>query len=54
MDPATAGQVNPYAMQAEMGLPGMVGYIGYLVVIIFGVLKSEDGPNQYGEEPVRF
>ncbi len=29
-----------------------IGWIGYLVVIGFGVMKSQSGPNRYGEEPV--
>lgn len=47
----TGERINPYAVQAEMGLLGLVGWIGYIVVIGFGVLKSQDGPNQYGEAP---
>lgn len=31
-----------------------ISWIGYIVVIGFGVLKSQEGPNRYGEEPVRF
>lgn len=30
-----------------------IAYIGYLAVIVFGVLKSQQGPNRYGEEPQR-
>jgi uncharacterized membrane protein YhaH (DUF805 family) len=41
-------------MQTQMGAYGLVGWIGYIVVIIFGVMRSTDGPNQYGDEPVRF
>jgi hypothetical protein len=26
----------------------------HLIVVVFGVLKSTDGPNRYGAEPVRF
>lgn len=39
--------------QGEMLAYSVVGYIGYLVVIVFGVMKSQ-GPNQYGEESVSF
>ncbi|MHA7818343.1 MAG: DUF805 domain-containing protein [Erythrobacter sp.] len=49
-----ANQSNAYAMQLEVAPWSVVGYIGYLVVIIFGVLKSQDGPNKYGDEPVRY
>lgn len=45
---------DPFAMQAEMGALGLVGWIGYIVVIGFGVLPSKDGPNKYGDEPVSY
>ena len=45
---------DPFAMQAEMGTLGLVGWIGYIVVIGFGVLPSKDGPNKYGDEPVSY
>lgn len=32
----------------------LIGMIAPIVVIIFGVMKSTDGPNRYGEAPVRF
>ncbi|MEM7778928.1 MAG: DUF805 domain-containing protein [Pseudomonadota bacterium] len=53
-DGASGGGPDPFALQAEMGCLGLVGWIGYIVVIGFGVLKSQEGPNQYGEGPVRF
>jgi uncharacterized membrane protein YhaH (DUF805 family) len=49
-----ANQHNAFALQAEAAPYSAIGYIGYLVVIGFGVLKSQDGPNRYGEAPVRF
>ena len=49
---ASAGAADPMAMQAEMGLYGLVGWIGYLVVVGFGVVPSQAGANKYGEEPV--
>ncbi|MDE1466736.1 DUF805 domain-containing protein [Aurantiacibacter sp. D1-12] len=41
-------------IQREMMIQGggFVGYIGYLFVIVMGVLKSDEGPNQYGDAPV--
>lgn len=53
-DAATTGASDPMALQAEMGGFGMIGWIGYIVVIIFGAWKSVEGPNKYGEAPVRF
>lgn len=45
-DPAQLQQ-----MQADLMLQsgGWVGYIGYLVVIVFGVWSSDPGPNKYGD-----
>ena len=48
------GGSNPIAMQAEMGVMGLVGWIAPIVGIIFGAWPSTDGPNKYGTEPVRF
>lgn len=44
---ALAGRSQLYAYSA-------FGWIGYIVVIVFGVMKSDEGPNVYGAEPVRF
>ena len=58
MDPAN--MADPARMQAMMAgqsrfsLYGLVGWIGPIAVIVFGVLDSTDGPNRYGEAPVRF
>lgn len=49
-----ANQSNAYTAQLEVAPLSAVGYIGYLVVIIFGVLKSQDGPNRYGDAPVSY
>ena len=43
--------MNAYAAQAQMDALGLVGYIGYAVIIGFGVLKSQDGANRYGPNP---
>lgn len=52
---ALSGEVAQIAaIQAEAAPYGAIGWIGYLVVIGFGILKSTDGPNKYGVEPVRF
>lgn len=49
-----ANQTNAYAMQLEVAPWSAVGYLGYVVVIIFGALKSQEGPNQYGDKPVSY
>ncbi|GMN01463.1 DUF805 domain-containing protein [Erythrobacter sp. MTPC3] len=45
-------RVNPIAIQAQVAPLSFVGWLGYLVVIAFGVLKSQPGPNKYGGVPV--
>lgn len=51
MDPANAGETM--TLQQEVAPYSAVAWIGYLVVIGFGVLKSQAGSNAYGAEPVR-
>ncbi len=49
--------LNPGTMlqqQKDMAAKGLVRWVGPIIVIIFGVMKSTDGPNAYGEKPVRF
>ena len=38
-------------MQRTMQAYSAVGWLGYLVVIVFGVLQGTHGPNKYGAEP---
>ena len=47
-DPAQMQQ-----MQAELTFtwPNIAGWIAFLLVIGFGVMKSQDGANRYGEQP---
>jgi len=40
--------------QSQMAPYGLIGLIGYIAVLIFGIMKSTDGPNRYGEAPVEF
>jgi len=40
--------------QSEVGAYGLIGWIAPIVIIAFGVMKSTDGPNRFGEAPVRF
>ena len=47
-------RTNPMVAQIEAAPLSLIGWIGYLVVIGFGVLKSQEGPNRYGDAPVRF
>ena len=49
-DPATSA--SPYAIQAEIAPWSSLGWLAYVIVIGFGVLKSQSGPNRYGGEPV--
>ena len=43
-----------FAAQQDVSLASLIGYVGYAVVIGFGILKSQDGPNKYGNAPVQF
>jgi uncharacterized membrane protein YhaH (DUF805 family) len=60
MQDAMAAAGDPVRMQSvmeqqtEFARYGAIGWIGPLVVIGFGILRSTDGPNRYGAEPVRF
>lgn len=38
----------------QFGLGSLLGWVPLLIVIVIGVRKSTDGPNRYGEAPVRF
>ncbi|CDO34839.1 MULTISPECIES: DUF805 domain-containing protein [Novosphingobium] len=46
---------SPEAILAAQGpliYASMLSWLGMLIVIVFGVWPSTDGPNRYGEEPV--
>lgn len=43
-----------YSMQGEMAGWSIISWIGIIVVIVFGVMKSDEGANGYGDAPVRF
>lgn len=40
--------------QSQLYAYSAFGWIGYIVVIVFGVMKSDEGANRYGAESVRF
>jgi uncharacterized membrane protein YhaH (DUF805 family) len=41
------------AFQRTTGLRGLLGWVPLILVIVFGVMKSDPAPNKYGDEPVR-
>lgn len=45
---------GPMTMMQGQGPIALLGWVPVLFVVIFGVLKSTDGPNRYGDEPTRF
>ena len=51
---ANTDPAETIALQSEIAPYAMIGWIGYLVVIGFGIVKSQGGPNKYGDAPVRF
>jgi uncharacterized membrane protein YhaH (DUF805 family) len=42
------------ALQSQMGFTSLLGWVAIVAVIIFGVRKSTEGPNRYGETSVSF
>ena len=50
----TQGNVQALQGLSPFDTLGLVPWIGYLVVIVFGVMQSQPRPNRYGEAPVRF
>jgi uncharacterized membrane protein YhaH (DUF805 family) len=46
--------VQAMAIQARMGWQGLIGYVPIIMIIGFGVLKSDPGANRFGADPVRF
>jgi uncharacterized membrane protein YhaH (DUF805 family) len=51
---AAGGSMGALEAQSRMGWQGLLGYVPMIMVIGFGLLKSGDGPNRYGEDAVRF
>ena len=51
---AAGGPVDSYEVQARMGWENLLGYLPIILLIGFGLLKSDEGPNRYGDDPVRF
>jgi len=45
---------NPAAMMQAQGTMALLGWVPAILIIIAGVLGSTDGPNRFGDEPVRF
>ena len=49
---AESGSIDQIGdMQRQIQGYSAVGYLGYLIVILFGVFDSTPGPNRYGEGP---
>jgi uncharacterized membrane protein YhaH (DUF805 family) len=57
MQELMATAMNPQDMaaymqgQSQMYTYGLVGWIAPIIVIVFGIMKSTDGPNRYGDAP---
>jgi uncharacterized membrane protein YhaH (DUF805 family) len=39
------------AQQSKLYAYSALGWVAYLIIIVFGLFDSERGPNKYGEEP---
>jgi uncharacterized membrane protein YhaH (DUF805 family) len=56
-DLMVAAMTHPEAgmqYQSQMAPYSLIGWAGYIAVLIFGIMKSTDGPNRYGDAPVEF
>lgn len=40
--------------QQEASALRLMGWVAIIAVIVFGIMKSTEGPNRYGETPVQF
>lgn len=45
---------NPSAMIQAQGATALLGWLPAIAVIVIGLIRSSDGPNRFGEAPVRF
>jgi uncharacterized membrane protein YhaH (DUF805 family) len=43
-----------FAAQPGMAWQSLLGWMPLIILIVFGVMKSDEGANRYGEGPVRF
>jgi uncharacterized membrane protein YhaH (DUF805 family) len=41
------------AAQSQMSAQSLIGWLPIIAVVVLGIRKSTDGPNRYGEAPVR-
>ncbi len=53
-NPGAGGMPQLYASHPEMAVDTLLGWLPFLLMIGFGVLKSTEGPNRFAAEPVRF
>jgi len=49
----TPGLHQAAEQQQQTSAYGMIGWIGLIAVFIFGILKPTEGPNRFGDAPVR-
>ena len=41
------------ALQGGMAWQGLIGWIPLIILVVFGVMASDPGPNRYGEPPAQ-
>lgn len=51
---AAADPQAALASNSAMAWDGLIGWIPVIMMVVFGVMNSDPGPNKYGDEPVRF
>jgi uncharacterized membrane protein YhaH (DUF805 family) len=49
---ATSAQ-EAMATQAQFGWQAILGWLPLILIVVFGLMKSDEGANRYGEAPVR-
>lgn len=51
---APGTMANPQMMMQGGGLQALLTWVPALIIIVIGLRNSQDGPNRFGEAPVRF
>lgn len=51
---AAQSAAEAFAWQEGMAWQSLLGWVPLVILAVFGVMESDEGPNRYGQEPVRF
>jgi uncharacterized membrane protein YhaH (DUF805 family) len=50
----TSHAPDPGAMMRTQGGIALLAWVPVLIIIVIGCIRSNDGPNRYGDAPVSF